>query len=733
MPHPPETPAERYLFWRTKSYDSASPFAGSYEDDQSDDPLAVQAQRALQQALKENSFTFHGTKIPVGPCYYSDEGGASPSVVLHAMAIGCAYEMGFAPSAPCVRRHLEILRHRLNPRESVNPEDPDDGDLRSPWMLRTRHVAWALAMLAELPRLEVPADCSPELVEWMAIHRELAELAYRYLDGDSAAARWIGLQEGETWWSEYWTPSSSKDGGPRRFIRKPNLLNTVYASLAVARSERHQLQIPQRPWSRRRPLPSQAIGELADSITVRPTPSGPRTRLVSPDPRYGTRSELPWSEPWAKGRDLPPGIVGLLCIFLIEYAFTVGQSEGQSAGLGYLNLAERLAHDLLSRADEWTQSIELYSWGSTPGQPADNWQIMSYSVCLRAVLEAGVVSPTHKSLLEAFVTIQATEHRPSGSGQRRDKGQAVSGDGVPATSRRDARNDLASAGAAPAGTGVTEVPGPEDATPTPTWLDVGSFHQRKIYEGEKDLWFERVPLAETLGITRVKAGKNHRWVIDPTKRAQGMEATPLSIHSAVMAYASLRRALSREDPRQTLQRGAPEDNPLRRLDVPGRLPDGRTGPTRPAPNFDRIALSGSLLARDKLTLTLETRGIRSETQEIAGKHALVIYAMVRFGARLLADIDAVMVGWLSAYKAGDKDRSPGFALVGAGKIGSEMSDNVCRAAGCDLLLVEDGEMRFAEQLTSIEIGAVDWLVSDALVREAFTAICAGRPSRLVQA
>jgi hypothetical protein len=52
--------------------------------------------------------------------------GRSPSLVWHAQAIGLLLELGFLPTAACVREHLEVIERRLQPINCRDPERCDD-------------------------------------------------------------------------------------------------------------------------------------------------------------------------------------------------------------------------------------------------------------------------------------------------------------------------------------------------------------------------------------------------------------------------------------------------------------------------------------------------------------------------------------------------------------------------------------------------------------------------------
>lgn len=683
-----EVPAEReFMVWRTMVYDSASPFSGRYLDDRSDDPLATEARIALEEALSPTDLVYPDDE-PVGGCYFRESEAGSPSLVLHSMGAGVLLELGFAPSAPCVKRHLQVIKHRLyDPRVLSGQMNPDEAaSTRDDRLLRTRHVAWVLAQLAELPSTGLPDNATHEQAEPTWLHHELAETAFAYLDGDDdGPGSWIGLRKNEGCWSEYW-----------RGTRESNLLNTIYASLAIARASRHGLITHNVRWSRRRPSPVQVIGDLADRIRLVSTDKGPRTRLDMFDRREGgfvrKGGGSPFSEPWAKG-DLPAGVVGLLCIFLIEYAYTIAESETEGTGLHYLLRAQRLAHDLMSRPDEWVRSIELYSWDPVKEEESPNWPIFAYSVCLRAVLEAGVVDTTHPSLLAAFQTIQATQER------------AVTADGREYT----------------------------------TWVDVGEPYKSKPHRGEG--WMERVSVHEELGLwesdrasehssedtrglTKAAKRRANKEAKTPKDRDPGLKPSPHAIHSSVMAWAAVRRALWREDPRTTVIRGKTDGTAsLKDLRVPRRLAgrDEQGNGLRPLPNFDRLELTGVLPG--EVLLKARSTAVRSEMDPIRCDQALVLLALNLLPERRASvpEVRKALTLWrerrAGARGAGQDPvlSHPGVSPLfketpGRGKEDRlvEVARELSRSRGCALVVTAKGTLILHEAITEVDVSGVDW-------------------------
>lgn len=177
-------------------------------------------------------------------------------------------------------------------------------------------------------------------------------------------------------------------------------------------------------------------------------------------------------------------------------------------------LARRLSHVLVFRAsDNRNDSPHLPHWTSAAdaffNQEAEGeWYVPSYSVCVRAVLETGVVPPHHPVVRDAFTTIEHLAAR------------------------------------APAG--------------HPTWIDP-----------------TRSPeVAEQVGAGEFQHGKVDVTVAVPTYDATGalVGENASGLHAAVMAYAGLRRALAREDPRDLLDpppldRGRRPSSPFRAIEA----------------------------------------------------------------------------------------------------------------------------------------------------------------------
>jgi hypothetical protein len=370
-------------------FDSASASGGLYIEDESGDALADDARLALTTLLKPRPGLRYPTGVEVREALWGGGDGAdrAPSIVWHAQAIGVLLEVGYLPSAECVQTHLRVLKERLHPKSANDPADPR-ADQR--WPLRTRHVAWVLACLAELsahavPRGDVPDRIRQALAEWETV----LGTAFTYLVGNEGPAAWVGIQPGERFWSEYW--------GRRRI----NLLNTIYASLAICRASRHGFRIPrENSWDGSFSV-EHTIHAFVDEIRVEPTPQGPRTRLGGV-----------WHEPWVRG-PLPAGVVGLLGLLLHEYAhLLLGLARPGSAlemrARRAFTLARRIAHDLLSRDGEWVGTIDAFSY---QGAERRWWYVPSYSVCVRAILESGAVGPHHAAVVSAMEAITRFHRR----------------------------------------------------------------------------------------------------------------------------------------------------------------------------------------------------------------------------------------------------------------------------------------------------------------------------------
>jgi hypothetical protein len=467
--------------------DTASPLGARWIDDEAcDDPFSVQAVRAQRELLKQRLVEWPGVE-PIEMSVLAGRGG-SPSLVWHAQAVGILLELGFLPTAKCVQEHLGILEKRLDPDFAINPEGQEQ---REPWLLRTRHVAWVLACLAELPLFEVTEKTltGQTLAAALAHHKNVVVTAARYLLGvGTGPADWVARDEGDARWTEVW--------GKRR---QPNAINTIYAALAICRAERHGFLEDVGDGHTNRL--AQAI-ELFDNLLVRsvvvePQPAGPEVKWNG----Y-------WNEGWITGkkddaerRDLPDGIVGLLALALVEYSGLLQElsepdSDEEKRALAARMLARRLGHVLVFRAKDnqdrthhkphWTAAADAFFSEEAEGE----WYVPSYSVCLRAVLETGAVRPDHPVVLEAFETLDRF---------------ATSG-----------------------------------ASDYWTWIDPTRYPEVSE-QARRGLWqHAKVDLS---AVTPVRADDGSLI---------GENASGL--HAAVMAYAGLRRAVAREDPRKLLNR-----------------------------------------------------------------------------------------------------------------------------------------------------------------------------------
>lgn len=366
-------------------FDGSSARGGIYVGDDAGDMLAADAKAAIAALLERRSGLAYRTGEPVVAALAGGgrERKRAPSIVWHAQAIGVLLELGYMPSAECVAPHLEVLERRLDPR-NADPPSADAEDVT--WTLRTRHVAWVLACLAELHAQTMPSSELPvDVLEAIKHYRRVAETAFRYLVGASEACRWIGLQDGEPFWSEHWQ------------IRRINLLNTIYASLAICRACRHGFAMPLHSgWDGSFPV-EHTIHRFVDLIRIEPGAGGPRT-FIGGD----------WEEPWAK-HPLPAGVVGLLGLLLNEYAHLLlglasPGSPLESRARKAHALALRTAHDLVSRHESWAATVDAFSY---QGAERRLWFVPTYSVALRSVLESGAAPPNHEAVVEALRTISS--------------------------------------------------------------------------------------------------------------------------------------------------------------------------------------------------------------------------------------------------------------------------------------------------------------------------------------
>lgn len=328
--------------------------------------------------------------------------GKSPSLVWHAQAIAVLLELGFLPTARCVREHLAVIERRLQP---INCHDPEQSDEKDPWLLRTRHVAWIVACLAEMPRIELaPGEASSfrdELTAAIDQHRRIVTTAATYLlgVGDGEPAAWTGPRD--SLWTEVWKE------------REPNLLNTLYATLALCRAERHGYLgdlVPPRPgrvsWA------TELFEDLLiNGVVVETSRRGPTVRW-----RQDWR--LRWREPWARSAnlELPDGVIGLLTLALLEYASLLQEAsepgtEEELRSISARTLARRLAQVLVFRGVDrsssgrarWMTTADAFFSEKSEGA----WFVPSYSVCVRAILESGIVDPRASIVRDAFTTIDS--------------------------------------------------------------------------------------------------------------------------------------------------------------------------------------------------------------------------------------------------------------------------------------------------------------------------------------
>lgn len=454
--------------------DAASPLGARWISDEACDDefsrLVVDAQRSLFRVVDTN-----WPDGATGPVRMLAGEGRSPSLVWHAQAIGVLLELGFLPTALCVREHLDVLERRLQPINCHSPEEYPEDD---PWLLRTRHVAWVVACLAEMPQFELaagePTDLRRELRQAMDQHRRIIEMAAACLlgIGKEGPTTWIGRREGEEVWSEVWRE------------RRPNFLNTVYAALGLCRAERHgYLDKLVAPHPGHVSRATELFGPLFQSVTIETSHEGPEVHW-----------RRPWREPWAH-HDLPSGVVAILSLALMEYAgllleVSVPGSEEEMRALAARTRAQRLAHVLIFRSKRsktrWATTADAFFSEKAEGA----WFIPTYSLGLRAILETGIVHPADPHVLRGFVTITQL-----------------------ATTRGHGDN-------------LVE-----------TWIDP-----------------TRAPrMREETGGTRQHAVGNFGRDDGDTIIAQG-RITAAGLHAACMAWACLRRAAARVDPRDLLWR-----------------------------------------------------------------------------------------------------------------------------------------------------------------------------------
>jgi hypothetical protein len=349
-----------------------------YSDEECNDRFALEVVAAIN-GLLVREVKAHWNEPPDEPDGFLVGKRGSPSVVWHAAAVGTLLELGFLPSARCVYRHLRVLEACLRPANARNPAThPWD----SPWLLRTRHVAWVLACLAEMPRVGSDGARSEKAVAAFALHETVITTAYEYLVQRAAdpadPSSWISRDEGSRVWQEHWD---------RR--RAPNLLNTLYALIGLCRAARHGF------------LPPDAVlvihGDVQELILA---------DIDHQMSAHGLSVQLRgrWNEEWAQDQP-PPGILGLITVLLVEYAEMLFERAGAPA-IRYTNRAyikaQRLAHYLAANPEDWWKHADYFLHVGAEGA----WAVPSFSVCTRALLESGAVDPYSNVIARAFETIE---------------------------------------------------------------------------------------------------------------------------------------------------------------------------------------------------------------------------------------------------------------------------------------------------------------------------------------
>jgi hypothetical protein len=481
----------RYTAHTTRGLvDSASPLGARWVfDDACEDAFARTVNVAQASLFRPSDLLRPDGGGKVGNALWGE--GHSPSLVWHAQAIGCLLELGYLPTAESIAEHLEILKWRLGDDCCHDPADHPSGD---PWLLRTRHVAWVVACLAELPRLEIDPhedeQLRAKLQRGMNLHGSVIELALEYLLGRGDAespGSWTGFDYDQRVWREFWGSDEA------------NALNTSYSMVALCRAERHGYVAPDGKREDTPPLAYDLLDTLFEEIVV-DTDNG----------RPEVYWEHDWTEPWATA-DLPDGIVALLALALLEYAgllrtATRAQSPEEEHGIAMRDKARRLAQVLVFRGldrskeanqgSRWVSSVDAFIRERDEGVLAEGeWFLPSFSLGVRAVLETGVVGPHHKVVRDAFATID---------GMRYDK---------------------------PLRSGGTVA----------TWFDPTRpvSVRTRARSASKDTWHAKVD------ITPVLAGEPGHLTRPPV--------TAAGVHAAAMAWGALRRAAAQVHPPELLE------------------------------------------------------------------------------------------------------------------------------------------------------------------------------------
>ena len=365
--------------------DSASPLGARWVfDDACEDAFARAVNITQASLFRHSDLERPDGGGPVGDALCGDS--RSPSLVWHAQAIGCLLELGYLPTAASIGKHLDILTWRLGP---ACCRDPARYPSRDPWLLRTRHVAWVVACLAELPRLAIDPyeeeHLRGQLERAMQLHARVIEIALDYLLGRGSRegpAGWTAFDHDRRAWREHWGSGEL------------NALNTLYSMVAVCRAERHGYLEPDRNREDTPPHSFDLLDGLFEEIVV-------HTDAGHPEVHW----EHDWPEPWARG-DLPDAVVALLALALLEYAGALREtsrprSRDEERGMAIRDKARRLAQVLVfrdldrstaARLDaSWTTSVDAFIRRLGDEQWAEGeWFMPSYSLGVRAILESSV-------------------------------------------------------------------------------------------------------------------------------------------------------------------------------------------------------------------------------------------------------------------------------------------------------------------------------------------------------
>jgi hypothetical protein len=514
--------------------DIGSAGGARWRGDECSDALGRDVQEAIRELLSDDQVTARdGTAL--SPCLLG-EGHRSPSLTWHAQAIASLVEMGFTPTSPCLWPHLDVIEALLRTENHCDPgeasSDPEERSEREGWALRCRHLGWIVACMSEYQPHE-PGISRPGAVE--AMHsgeardaprwddekfRRLLTLAYDGLVGSPQAtispSRWIAPRRDqfELVWHEFWPT-----GDPEQPLeRRPNILSTVYAILALCRAERHGFTHYHDPWHalvHNEQTPTALVDNLLTQVAVECSAGGPTIQLV--DQAQPDRAPPLWTEPWCThAYTLPSSVVGLLALTLVEYArflAEISTDHDRTQSRAAFLKAQRLAQSLIARPAFtgvlWSRAADaFFQYGEDRA-----WFIPTYSVCVRALLETGAAGPTHPLVLDAFDTIKALT--------------------LPADDPRGGRwldatyrTGLYEAAALRAHTtGYSRRGRPEQEELPPAYGP----------HGDRD---EPGSQHASLDVREAALGNTSEW-----------RATAASVHAAALAYSAMRRAWGRIDPR----------------------------------------------------------------------------------------------------------------------------------------------------------------------------------------